>query len=169
METIIKPIEITRKNFAAYGDLISSDNINPIDINAGYAKRFDNLANINTSKDGGKTVVSIFSTSKRTFPMKIDMMEKHPLGSQAFIPMKETNFIAFVAPPGDKPEISKIESFVVSRGIGINYKPDIWHFPLISTEDTDFLVIDRKGSGNNIITHKFDNEKIILKYEKKIS
>ena len=53
METIIKPIEITIKNFAPYGDLISSDNINPIDINAGYAKRFDNLANINTSKDGG--------------------------------------------------------------------------------------------------------------------
>jgi len=115
METIIKPIEITRKNFAAYGDLISSDNIKPININAGYAKRFDNLANINTSKDEGKTIVSIFSALKRSFPMKIDMMEKHPLGSQAFIPMKETNFIAFVAPPGDKPEISKIESFVVSQ------------------------------------------------------
>ena len=50
METIIKPIEITRKNFASYGDLISLDNINPININAGYAKRFDDLANINTSK-----------------------------------------------------------------------------------------------------------------------
>ena len=109
METIIKPIEITRKNFAAYGDLISSDNIKPININAGYAKRFDNLANINTSRDEGVTVVSIFSAIKRTFPMKIDMMEKHPLGSQAFIPMKETTFIAFVAPLGEKPEINKIQ------------------------------------------------------------
>ena len=115
METIIKPIEITRKNFAAYGDLISSDNIKPVNINAGYAKRFDNLANINTSRDEGKTIVSIFSAIKRTFPMKIDMMEKHPLGSQAFIPMKETTFIAFVAPPDDKPEISKIESFIISQ------------------------------------------------------
>ena len=53
--------------------------------------------------------------------------------------------------------------------MGINYKPGIWHFPLIATEDTDFIVIDRKGSGKNLITHKFDNEKIILKYEKKIS
>ena len=164
METIIKPIEITRKNFAAYGDLISSDNINPIDINNGYAKRFDNLANINTSRDGGKTIVSIFSTLKRTFPMKIDMMEKHPLGSQAFIPMKETNFIVLVAPPGDKPEISKIESFVVSRGIGINYKPDIWHFPLISTENMNFLVMDRKGTGDNIIIYNFEKEKVILEY-----
>ena len=100
METIIKPIEITRKNFSMFGDLISSDNIKPININAGYAKRFDNLANINTSKDGGKTIVSIFSALKRSFPMKIDMMEKHPFGSQAFIPMKETTFLCFVAPPG---------------------------------------------------------------------
>jgi ureidoglycolate lyase len=164
MEAIIKPIEITRKNFAAYGDLISSDNIKPIDINAGYAKRFDNLANINTSRDGGKTIVSIFSTLKRTFPMKIDMMEKHPLGSQAFIPMKETNFIVLVAPPGDKPEISKIESFVVSRGIGINYKPDIWHFPLISTENMNFLVMDRKGTGDNLIIYNFEKGKVILEY-----
>jgi ureidoglycolate lyase len=164
METIIKPIEITRKNFAAYGDLISSYNIKPIDINAGYAKRFDNLANINTSRDGGKTIVSIFSTLKRTFPMKIGMMEKHPLGSQAFIPMKKTNFIVLVAPPGDKPEISKIESFVVSRGIGINYKPDIWHFPLISTENMNFLVMDRKGTGDNLIIYNFEKEKVILEY-----
>ena len=166
METIIKPIEITRKNFAVYGDLISSDNIKPVNINAGYAKRFDNLANINTSRDEGKTIVSIFSAIKRTFPMKIDMMEKHPLGSQAFIPMKETTFIAFVAPQNDKPEINKIESFIISPGMGINYKPGIWHFPLISTEDTNFLVIDRKGSGENLTIHKFENQEIILEYEK---
>ena len=164
MEAIIKPIEITRKNFAVYGDLISSDNIKSININAGYAKRFDNLANINTSRDGGKTIISIFSTLKRTFPMKIGMMEKHPLGSQAFIPMKETNFIVLVAPPGDKPEINKIESFVVSRGIGINYKPDIWHFPLISTENMNFLVMDRKGTGDNLIIYNFEKEKVILEY-----
>ena len=55
MQKIIKPIKINRSNFAAYGDLITTDDINPIDINAGYAKRFDNLANLNTSKDDGKT------------------------------------------------------------------------------------------------------------------
>ena len=164
MEKIIKPIKITRTNFAAYGDLISSDGIKPIDINAGYAKRFDNLANINTSKDEGKTVVSIFSALKRTFPMKIDMMEKHPLGSQAFIPMKETTFLCFVAPSGESPEVSKIQSFIIPSKTGINYKPGIWHFPLISTENTNFLVIDRKGDGENLIIHKFEKEKIILEY-----
>ena len=164
MEIIIRPIKITRKNFTTYGDLISSDDIKPIDINTGYAKRFDNLANINTSKDEGKTIVSIFSAVKRTFPIKIDMMEKHPLGSQAFVHMKETTFITFVAPPGEKPEINNIESFVVPPKIGINYKPDIWHFPLISTENMSFLVVDRKGAGNNLIIYNFEKEKVILEY-----
>ena len=164
MEKIIKPIKISKSNFSAYGDLISTDDINPIDINAGYAKRFDDLANVDTSIDGGKTIVSIFSALKRTFPMKIDMMEKHPLGSQAFMPMKETTFLSFVAPPGEFPEISKIQSFIIPPKTGINYKPGIWHFPLISTEDTDFLVVDRKGSGKNLIIHKFEKEKIVLNY-----
>tara|TARA_B100001123_G_C14586335_1_gene740150 strand:+ start:66 stop:560 length:495 start_codon:yes stop_codon:yes gene_type:complete len=164
MEKIIKPIKITRKNFSTYGDLISSDDVKAIDINAGYAKRFDNLANVDTLKDGGKTIVSIFSALKRTFPMKIDMMEKHPLGSQAFIPMKETTFLSFVAPQGELPEIEKIQSFIIPPNIGINYKPGIWHFPLISTEDTNFLVIDRKGNGKNLIIHKFEKENIILSY-----
>ena len=98
--------------------------------------------------------------------MKIDMMEKHPLGSQAFIPMKETIFLLFVAPAGNFPDIKKIKSFIVPPKIGINYKPGIWHFPLISTEDTNFLVIDRKGSGDNLTIHKFEKEEITLEYEK---
>ena len=169
MEIIIKPKNITKENFVKFGEVISSNKVEPISINAGYAKRYNNLANIDISKDKGEVIVSIFSALKRSFPMKIDMMEKHPLGSQAFVPMKETIFLSFVAPPGDVPEINKIQSFIIPPKMGINYKPGIWHFPLISTEDTDFLVIDRKGSGNNLIIHKFDNDKIILKYEKKIS
>ena len=164
MQKIIKPIKINRSNFSAYGDLITTDDINPIDINAGYAKRFDNLANLNTTKDDGKTIVSIFSALKRTFPMTVDMMEKHPLGSQAFIPMKETTFLCFVAPQGEYPEINKIQSFIIPPKTGINYKPGIWHFPLISTEDINFLVIDRMGKGENLIIHKFEKEKIILNY-----
>ena len=164
MEKIIKPVKISRSNFSSYGDLISTDDINPMNINEGYAKRFDNLVNLNTSKDSGKTIVSIFSALKRTFPMKIHMMEKHPLGTQAFIPIKETTFLALVAPSGESPEIDKIQSFIIPPKMGINYKTGIWHFPLISTENINFLVIDRKGSGDNLIIHKFEKEKIILHY-----
>jgi len=129
-EKIVTPKQITKENFFSFGEIIATKNVKPTDINAGYAKRFDNLANIETSKENGKTIVSIFSAIKRTFPMKIGMMEKHPLGSQAFIPMKETTFLVLVAPKGDKPDLNKIESFIVPPGMGVNYKPGIWHFHL---------------------------------------
>ena len=160
---VIKAKKITKKNFSKFGQLIDTSKKNPININDGYAKRFDNLINVDTSKKRGKAIVSIFNAKKRKFPMKIDMMEKHPLGSQAFIPMEDTKFLIFVAPKGDKPNIYKIQSFVVPRQTGINYKTGIWHFPLISTKNMNFLVVDRKGKGKNLVIHKFKKDKIILK------
>tara|TARA_Y100000996_G_C22352107_1_gene573247 strand:- start:193 stop:690 length:498 start_codon:yes stop_codon:yes gene_type:complete len=164
MKIIIKPKKITRKNFRKFGDLISVKKKKSININDGYAKRFDNLCRINTSSKKGKTIMSIFSAKKRKFPMNIKMMEKHPLGSQAFVPMNETTFLVFVAPKGKRPNTKKIESFIVPKQTGINYKPGIWHFPLISSKNMNFLVIDRKGIGNNLVIHNFKNEKISLKY-----
>ena len=163
MKIIIRPKKINHKNFKKFGDLISTRKTKPIRINNGYANRYGNLCNINTSIKNGNTIMSIFSAKKRKFPMKIDMMEKHPLGSQAFVPMNETKFLVFVAPKGKKPNTKKIKSFIVPKQTGINYKPGIWHFPLISTKSMNFLVIDRKGIGNNLIIYKFKNEKISLK------
>ena len=164
MTITISPKKITKENFAKFGELISTSDINPISINNGYAKRFDGIANLDTSKNNGETTISIFSALKRTFPMNIDMMEQHPLGSQAFIPMKETTFLSFVAPNDDKPDLNKIEAFIIPPGVGINYKTGTWHFPLISTEDMNFLVVDRKGSGDNLIVEKFEENQVILKY-----
>ena len=147
MKIIIKPKKITRKNFQKFGDLISVKKIKPININNGYAKRFDNLCRINTSSKKGKTIMSIFSAKKRKFPMN------------------ETTFLVFVAPKGKRPNTKKIKSFIVPKQTGINYKPGIWHFPLISSKNMNFLVIDRKGIGNNLVIHNFKNEKISLKYK----
>ena len=164
MGIVIKPKPITKENFSKFGDMITTKNIKPIEINNGYAKRFDNIAKLDTSNENGETTISIFSALKRSFPMKIDMMEKHPLGSQAFIPMKETTFLTLVAPEGKKPDLEKIESFIIPNGIGVNYNTGVWHFPLISTEDMDFLVVDRKGSGDNLIIENLEKEDISLKY-----
>ena len=165
MKIIIKPKKITNKNFKKFGEVISTKKIKPININNGYAKRFNSLCKINTSLKKGNTIMSIFSAKKRKFPMNIKMMEKHPLGSQAFVPMNETTFLVFVAPKGKRPNTKKIESFIVPKQTGINYKPGIWHFPLISSKNMNFLVIDRKGIGNNLVIHNFKNEKISLKYK----
>ena len=164
MKIIINPKPITKENFAKYGDVITTKDIKPLEINDGYAKRFDGIANLDTSIDGGETTICIFSALKRSFPMKIDMMEKHPLGSQAFIPMQETTFLVLVAPKGGKPNIDEIESFIVPPHVGVNYNPGIWHFPLISTKDMNFLVVDRKGSGDNLVLEDLNKEEIFLKY-----
>ena len=164
MSKTFTPKAINKENFSKYGDLITTKNIEPLIINDGYAKRFDNIAKLDTSSENGETTISIFSALKRTFPMKVHMMECHPLGSQAFIPMKETTFLCFVAPSGEKPDLEKIESFIIPPGLGINYKPGTWHFPLISTEDMNFLVVDRKGAGENLKIQKLEAEDLVLKY-----
>ena len=162
---IIKPKPISKENFEKFGDMITTDDIKPLEINDGYAKRFDGIANLDVKKGNGESTISIFSALKRSFPMKVDMMEKHPLGSQAFIPMKETIFLAFVAPQGDKPDLNQVEAFIIPKGIGVNYNSGVWHFPLISTEDMNFLVVDRKGDGDNLVLHDLNKENIILEFK----
>ena len=162
MNIKIKPKKVSKKNFKKFGQIIDASKKKYFKINNGYAKRYDNLGKIDTLTKKGKTIVSIFSAKKRRFPMKVDMMEKHPLGSQAFVPMKETSFFVFVAPKGDRPNLKKIESFKIPKQTGINLNPGIWHFPLISIKNMNFLVIDRKGKGNNLIIHKFRKENIYL-------
>jgi ureidoglycolate lyase len=164
MTITIIPKKITKENFSKFGELITTESIKPISINNGYAKRFDGIASLDTLKDKGETTISIFSAIKRTFPMNIDMMEQHPLGSQAFIPMKETTFLSFVAPDEKKPDLNKIKAFIIPPGLGVNYKTGTWHFPLISTEDMNFLVVDRKGSGDNLKIYKLEDTQIVLKY-----
>ena len=161
---IIKPKPITKENFKKFGDMITTADIKPLEINNGYAKRYDGIAKLDTKKDNGESTICIFSALKRTFPMKVDMMEKHPLGSQAFIPMKETIFLSFVAPEGDKPNLTEVEAFIIPKGIGVNYNPGIWHFPLISTENMNFLVVDRKGEGDNLIIHDLQKENITIDF-----
>ena len=161
---VIKPKIINKENFKKFGDMITTDDIKPLEINDGYAKRYDGIANLDAKKDGGESIISIFSALKRLFPMKVDMMEKHPLGSQAFIPMKETTFLAFVAPEGDKPDLNKVEAFIIPNGIGVNYNAGIWHFPLIATENMNFLVVDRKGEGENLVIQHLNEENITLEF-----
>ena len=164
-DLIIKPKLITKENFKKFGDMISTEDIKPLEINNGFAKRYDGIAKLDTKKNNGESTICIFSALKRSFPMKIDMMEKHPLGSQAFIPMKETVFLSFVAPEGDKPDLNRVEAFIIPKGIGVNYNPGVWHFPLISTQYMNFLVVDRKGEGDNLIIYDLKKENISIDFQ----
>ena len=77
--------------------------------------------------------------------------------------MEDKKFLVFVAPRGDKRDLYKIQSFLVPQPSGVNYNAGIWHFPLISLKNMNYLIVDRKGKGNNLVIYKFKKDKIILK------
>jgi len=158
--------KITKHNFSKYGQLISTENIKSQDINNETTQSFYDLVNIEIFGENKESRVNIFKSIKRDFPLEINMLEKHPLSSQTFIPLQKTNFIVVVAPVSDKPDINLIEAFHISPEEGINFKPKVWHFPLIATENSNFLTIDKKDSDNNLEIYNFqNNDKIFLYYE----
>ena len=101
--------------------------------------------------DGGRAIVSIFRGQPRSFPMTIAMMERHPLGSQAFVPMQNRPYLVVVAESlvGSK-KPGRVHAFIARGDQGVNYATGVWHHPLIAVDEVcDFLVVDRQGEGHN--------------------
>ena len=158
--------KITKDNFALYGDVITIKDKSSEVINNNTTQSFFDLANIEILGEDNNARLNIFNAKKRIFPLNIDMLEMHPLSSQVFLPMSNTDFLVLVAPIDIKPDLNKIECFKVSNGDGINFKSRVWHFPLISIQDAKFITIDKKDAEKNIEIYKFtENEKFILNYE----
>ena len=158
--------KISKNNFSKYGQLVSTKDIESQNINEETTKSFYDLVNIEIYSDDKQCRVNIFKSIKRNFPLEINMLENHPFSSQAFIPLQKTNFIVVVAPISSEPDINLIETFLISPEEGINFKPKVWHFPLIATENSNFLTIDKKDSANNLEIYNFqNNDKIFLDYE----
>ena len=164
MNLIIK--EINKENFLKYGQLITTKNIKGENVNDNTSKSFYDLVDIEILGENRECRINIFKAKKRFFPLRIEMLENHPFSSQAFMPLKDTIFIVVVAPISKVPDLNKLEAFKVPAKEGVNFKPKIWHFPLIATEDSDFLTIDKKDSKNNLEIYKFqNNDNILLNYE----
>ena len=164
MKLIIK--EINKENFSQYGQLISTKDIVSENINTNTTKSFYDLVNIEILGKDNQCRINIFKAKKRKFPLEINMLENHPFSSQAFIPLEKTTFIVVVAPISKIPDLNLIEAFQVSEVEGINFSPKVWHFPLIATEDSNYLTIDKKKSKNNLEIFNFqNNDKIILNYD----
>ena len=162
----LKLQKITKENFSKYGQLISTESIESFIINNDTTESFYDLANIEIYGEDKQIRVNIFKAKKRLFPLKINILENHPLGSQLFIPLKSTNFIVVVAPISKVPNFNLIEAFLIPYESGINFKPKVWHFPLIALENSNFLIIDKKISENNLEIFNFENkEEIILNHE----
>lgn len=138
--------------------MIETDGAQCLSINEGTTERFHDLAGVDVSAEGGNPLISIFRGQPRPHPIAIHMVERHPLGSQAFIPMQDQDwFVVVAASSGDTPLVSELRAFHASGRQGVNYRPGVWHHPLLVLKpDNDFLVVDRGGTGQNCDEVWFD-------------
>ena len=89
----LTPVPITREAFAPFGDLIELDDAEQMSINQGLTTRFHDLFPIDCDREEGRAIVNVFRTNPLPLPHRITIMERHPLGSQAFIPLDGEPFL----------------------------------------------------------------------------
>jgi ureidoglycolate lyase len=146
----LKIAPLTGAAFVPYGDVIETEGREHYPINAGMAERYSDLANVDVSAAGGRPIISLCRAQPVVLPLNLRLMERHPLSSQAFIPLSPMAFLIVVAPPGETLRSEDIRAFLSNGRQGINYRAGTWHHPLLAlNEVTDFLVVDRGGDGNN--------------------
>jgi ureidoglycolate lyase len=150
MSKVIKAQPLTRENFAPFGDVIDASGDNHYPINAGKTERYHALARPEATGPGGHVLISLAKATPYDVPLKLAMVERHPLGSQAFVPLSPRPFLVVVChdengAPGTP------RAFLTQPGQGVNYPSNRWHGVLTPIgEPQDFLIVDRGGAGNNL-------------------
>lgn len=151
---------LTREAFAPFGDVIEKPGAHSFATNQDTAIRYHDLARLQLGAEDGRPLVSIFeATVPAKLPVRLRLLERHPISSQAFIPLGTTPYLVVVAPGKGAPDPAAIEVFAPAPGQGINFAPATWHHPLIALAAGDFLVIDRTGPGPGF---KQDYEEVLL-------
>jgi ureidoglycolate lyase len=144
----LSPEPLTADAFAPFGDVIeASDRAEAMAINYGWTTRFNDLADVVVGD--GRAIISIFRSRPLT-PLVLKVFERHPLGSQAFVPLSGRPYLVAVAPPGEF-DGARVRLFRAGPSQGVNYARGAWHhFLLALEEESDFLVVDREGPGVNL-------------------
>lgn len=160
MQQIVLPPEpLTASAFAAFGDVVETDAAQHFAINAGTIERYHDLANVQIDySNGGRPVVSIATVTTATGASgRVTLVERHPHGSQAFIPMFDNPVVLVVAPPADSVPPQNLRAFVTNGRQGFNYHRGTWHMPLrTDAVGRQFLIVDREGPGQNCDEWHFD-------------
>jgi len=140
---ILLPETLTAAAFTPFGKVIEADPASAVEINSGFTTRFHALA---TAETDARTILSIFRGRPRA--MSVGMLERHPLGSQAFMPLGGRPWLAVVA---ETPDPTQCRAFLCAGHQGLQYGANVWHHPLLVIGDAqDFLVVDRDGDGPNL-------------------
>ncbi len=153
--------KLTREAFAPFGQVIETDGAQHFPINAGRTERYHDLARIDLAGPNAHPLVSIFRGQPVALPYALTMVERHPLGSQAFHPLSGRPFLVIVAPDRDGTP-DRPRAFSTRPGQGVNIAINTWHGVLTALgSESDFLVVDRGGDGNNLEEHFFDEPWVI--------
>jgi len=140
---------LTREAFAPFGDVIQTEGARHFAINGGNTERFHDLANLDPGADG-RVIASIFRGQPRALPFAIEMVERHPRGSQAFYPLGGRAYLVVVANRVEQPTPDDLRCFLARGDQGVNYATGTWHHPLLALDAvSDFMVLDRSGEGPN--------------------
>ncbi len=147
----LKARPLTREAFRPFGDVIETAGAHHYPINNGTTERYHDLAKVDVGSGDGRPLISIFVGQPFAPPVAISMMERHPLGSQAFMPLDNRPYLVAVAPDGPDGRPGEPLVFFATGGQGVNYARGTWHHPLIALEaESRFLVVDRGGEGANL-------------------
>jgi len=145
----LRPEPLTAAAFRPFGEVIETKRTEPIIINQGFAQRYNDLATVDVTSDGGAVNVSLFNGNPRPLPIAIKLMERHPLGSQSFQPLQDRPWLIVVC--SDVHDFGSYRAFAATGRQGINYARNVWHHPLLVFDPgSRFLIVDRKGPGNNL-------------------
>ena len=152
----LRPEPLTRERFAPYGDVIDASRDKANAMNEARFERFDDLCEIDMA--GGDVAISVTRCRTPTsLPLRVDLVERHPLGSQAFVPLTPCRMVIVVAPPGEDVNPADLRAFVTSGRQGINYHRGTWHMPLIAFDaGQEFLIVDRRAGPANCEQHELD-------------
>ena len=142
---------LTSAAFAPFGQVIETSGAQHYPINNGMTERYHDLARVELGGVHPRPLISIFHGQPYALPLTLKLVERHPLGSQAFMPLQGRPFLVAVAPPGDF-DPAKVRIFRAAATQGVNYARGTWHHFLLAVEaESDFLVIDREGGpGENL-------------------
>ena len=154
---LLKIEPLTKEAFTPFGQVIETEGSNFFPINKGFTERYHRLADVELAYPEDKAIISIFRSTRLTYPLTIEMVERHPKGSQAFIPLERQPFLVVLAPPSDEPDLTALRAFITNGRQGVNYATGVWHHPILSLEsNSDFLIVDRTGEGDNCDEYFFD-------------
>ena len=144
----LSPEPLTTEAFAPFGRVIEAGaTAVKLDINEGHAVRYDALAEVDVADGGGRPVISLFR-ARPLGEFVLKTFERHPLGSQSFVPLNGRPYLVAVAPPGAF-EPAAVRLFRAEGQQGVHYRKGTWHHFLLVLEESDFLVVDRMGPGDN--------------------